>query len=198
MTHDVCGPGTIGVFKREFGTDAKVWDPDRPDPRSLHLHCRRTRQPQRVDILREFASEQGIKYFTTSPTERTLANPDYKGVCHIALSPRGSQPPWGNFCLVPILTPAMLVLLVVRDRYRQYRCRFIMGTGKLLIKVPATMRFVLTVKCLYLLAKDLIPNYWGYYVAGATYRQWNLLGKPFRTNDGRADDAVQYGDRGWW
>ena len=24
MTHDVCGPGTIGVFKREFGNDAKV------------------------------------------------------------------------------------------------------------------------------------------------------------------------------
>ena len=26
MTHDVCGPGTIGVFKREFGQDAKIWD----------------------------------------------------------------------------------------------------------------------------------------------------------------------------
>ena len=26
MTHDFCGPGTIGVFKREFGTTAKVWD----------------------------------------------------------------------------------------------------------------------------------------------------------------------------
>ena len=29
MTHDVCGPGTIGVFKREFGKDAKVWNKDR-------------------------------------------------------------------------------------------------------------------------------------------------------------------------
>ena len=26
MTHDVCGPDTIGVFKREFGAHAKVWD----------------------------------------------------------------------------------------------------------------------------------------------------------------------------
>ena len=26
MTHDVCGPGTIGVFHKEFGRDAKVWD----------------------------------------------------------------------------------------------------------------------------------------------------------------------------
>ena len=29
MTHDVCGPGTIGVFKREFGANAKVWDRQR-------------------------------------------------------------------------------------------------------------------------------------------------------------------------
>src|ERR1039458_5327656 len=29
MTHDVCGPGTIGVFQREFGQDAKVWDKDK-------------------------------------------------------------------------------------------------------------------------------------------------------------------------
>src|SRR6266498_2486649 len=29
MTHDVCGPGTIGVFKREFGENAKVWHPSR-------------------------------------------------------------------------------------------------------------------------------------------------------------------------
>jgi 3-isopropylmalate/(R)-2-methylmalate dehydratase large subunit len=26
MTHDVCGPGTIGIFKKHFGQDAKVWD----------------------------------------------------------------------------------------------------------------------------------------------------------------------------
>ena len=24
MTHDVCGPGTIGIFKKEFGATAKV------------------------------------------------------------------------------------------------------------------------------------------------------------------------------
>ena len=29
MTHDVCGPGTIKVFKTEFGEDAKVWDPSK-------------------------------------------------------------------------------------------------------------------------------------------------------------------------
>ncbi|MDE5103081.1 MAG: 3-isopropylmalate dehydratase, partial [Trichodesmium sp. St19_bin2] len=29
MTHDVCGPGTIGIFKREFGENAKVWDKEK-------------------------------------------------------------------------------------------------------------------------------------------------------------------------
>lgn len=26
MTHDVCGPPTIGIWKREFGEKAKIWD----------------------------------------------------------------------------------------------------------------------------------------------------------------------------
>ena len=26
MTHDVCGPATIGIFHQEFGDDAKVFD----------------------------------------------------------------------------------------------------------------------------------------------------------------------------
>jgi len=26
LTHDVCGPGTIGIFQQEFGKDAQVFD----------------------------------------------------------------------------------------------------------------------------------------------------------------------------
>src|SRR2546422_4253670 len=29
MTHDVCGPGTIGIFRKQFGPNAKVWDPEK-------------------------------------------------------------------------------------------------------------------------------------------------------------------------
>src|SRR5688572_1347531 len=29
MTHDVCGPGTIGIFHEKFGRNAKVWDGER-------------------------------------------------------------------------------------------------------------------------------------------------------------------------
>lgn len=28
MTHDVCGPGTFGIFQKEFGESARVWDPE--------------------------------------------------------------------------------------------------------------------------------------------------------------------------
>jgi 3-isopropylmalate/(R)-2-methylmalate dehydratase large subunit len=27
MTHDVCGPGTFGIFQREFGENAQVLEP---------------------------------------------------------------------------------------------------------------------------------------------------------------------------
>ena len=80
MTHDVCGPGTIGIFKKQFGANAKVWDPDKlviiPD------HYIFTADPmanRNVDVLREFAKEQGLKYYYDVGTE------NYKGVCHIAM-----------------------------------------------------------------------------------------------------------------
>lgn len=64
MTHDVCGPGTIGIFKREFGEDANVWDREKvviiPDHYIFTIDERANRN---VDILRDFCMEQNIKYF---------------------------------------------------------------------------------------------------------------------------------------
>ena len=54
MTHDVCGPGTIGVFKREFGEDAKVWDAKKiviiPDH---YIFTSDSLSNRNVDILRD-------------------------------------------------------------------------------------------------------------------------------------------------
>ena len=91
MTHDVCGPGTIGVFKREFGAEAKVWNPEKivliPDH---YIFTTDERANRNVDILRDFAQEQGIKYFYDITDRANFkANPDDKGVCHIALSQEG-------------------------------------------------------------------------------------------------------------
>ena len=87
MTHDVCGPGTIGVFKKEFGAGAKVWDKEKivliPDH---YIFTADERANRNVDILRDFAHEQEIKYFYDITDKSNFkANPDYKGVCHIAL-----------------------------------------------------------------------------------------------------------------
>ncbi len=64
MTHDVCGPGTIGVFKREFGANAKVWDRNKvviiPDH---YIFTADSKSNRNVDILREFVREQDIPYF---------------------------------------------------------------------------------------------------------------------------------------
>ena len=52
MTHDVCGPGTIGVFKKNFGDSAKVWDRDvRRHPRLVRAaEAGRRRTDRRVEL----------------------------------------------------------------------------------------------------------------------------------------------------
>ena len=64
LTHDVCGPGTIGVFKREFGKKAKVWDKTKiviiPDH---YIFTADSLSNRNVDILRAFVQEQGLPYF---------------------------------------------------------------------------------------------------------------------------------------
>src|SRR5690606_882986 len=59
MTHDVCGPGTIGSFKEKFGDQARVWDPDRvviiPDH---YIFTADQKCHRNVQILRDFVKEQ--------------------------------------------------------------------------------------------------------------------------------------------
>jgi hypothetical protein len=65
MTHDVCGPGTIGVFKREFGKTAKVWDRTRvviiPDH---YIFTADSKSNRNVDILRDFSGSRSSLIFT--------------------------------------------------------------------------------------------------------------------------------------
>ncbi|MEG4283152.1 3-isopropylmalate dehydratase large subunit [Microcoleus sp. A006_D1] len=180
MTHDVCGPGTIGVFKREFGENAKVWNPDSivliPDH---YIFTNDERANRNVDILRDFAKEQGIKYFYDI-TDRSdfKANPDYKGVCHIALAQEGHTRPGEVLFGTDSHTCNAGAFGQFATGIGNTDAAFIMGTGKLLIKVPATMRFVLNGELPdYLLAKDLILQIIGdISVAGANYRTMEFAG----------------------
>lgn len=181
MTHDVCGPGTIGVFKREFGSDAKVWDSEKivliPDH---YIFTADQRANRNVDILRDFALEQGIKYFYDIIDRADFkANPDYKGVCHVALAQEGHTRPGEVLFGTDSHTCNAGAFGQFATGIGNTDAGFILGTGKLLIKVPATMRFVLDGEMPpYLLAKDLILQIIGdISVSGATYRTMEFTGE---------------------
>ncbi|MBR8834567.1 MAG: 3-isopropylmalate dehydratase large subunit [Stigonema ocellatum SAG 48.90 = DSM 106950] len=181
MTHDVCGPGTIGIFQREFGEDAKVWDSEKivliPDH---YIFTNDERANRNVDILRDFAHQQSIKYFYDITDRANFkANPDYKGVCHIALAQEGHTRPGEVLFGTDSHTCNAGAFGQFATGIGNTDAGFIMGTGKLLIKVPATMRFVLDGELPpYLLAKDLILQIIGdISVAGATYRTMEFAGE---------------------
>lgn len=180
MTHDICGPGTIGIFKKEFGADAKVWDKEKvviiPDH---YIFTEDKKANRNVDILREFCDEQDIKYFYDI-TDRSnfKVNPDYKGVCHIALAQEGHTRPGEVLFGTDSHTTNAGAFGMFATGIGNTDAGFIMGTGRLLIKVPATMRFVLNGTMPdYLLAKDLILQIIGDIgVAGANYRTLEFTG----------------------
>ncbi len=181
MTHDVCGPGTIGVFKREFGANAKVWDREKivliPDH---YIFTADERANRNVDILREFALEQNIKYFYDITDRGNFkANPDYKGVCHVALAQEGHTRPGEVLFGTDSHTCNAGAFGEFATGIGNTDAAFIMGTGKLLVKVPATMRFVLDGELPdYLLAKDLILQIIGdISVSGANYRTLEFAGE---------------------
>src|SRR5881394_362084 len=204
MTHDVCGPGTIGVFKREFGQTAKVWDSKRvviiPDH---YIFTADSKSNRNVDILRDFVKEQGIPYFydviddpnghwVYDPTKGNLKKQygsHYAGVCHTALPQKGHTRP-GEILLGTDSHTCMA------GAFNQFAtgigntdAGFVMGTGKLLVKVPETMRFRLEGKMPPgVMAKDIILHCIGEIgFDGATYRAMQF--------DGPGVDSLSMDDR---
>jgi 3-isopropylmalate/(R)-2-methylmalate dehydratase large subunit len=152
MTHDVCGPGTIGIFKQHFGQNARVWDTEKvvliPDH---YIFTKDAMANRNVDVLRQFAAEQGIKYFYD------VGTPRYKGVCHIALPEEGHTRPGEVLLGTDSHTCTAGAFGEFATGIGNTDAGFVMGTGKLWLKVPPTMRFVFHGNLPpYLMAKDLI------------------------------------------
>ncbi|KAI9078767.1 hypothetical protein K1719_039225 [Acacia pycnantha] len=180
MTHDVCGPGSIGIFKKEFGQNAEVWDREKvviiPDH---YIFTSDERANRNVDILRDFCQEQNIKYFyDIKDLSNFKANPDYKGVCHIALAQEGHTRPGEVLLGTDSHTCTAGAFGQFATGIGNTDAGFVLGTGKLLLKVPPTLRFVLDGEMPhYLLAKDLILQIIGEIgVAGATYKAMEFVG----------------------
>jgi len=173
MTHDVCGPGTIGIFKKQFGQDAKVWDRDKvvviPDH---YIFTKDAMANRNVDVLRAFVKEQNLKYYYDVGTEH------YKGVCHIALPEEGHTRPGEVLLGTDSHTCTAGAFGEFATGIGNTDAGFVMGTGKLWLKVPPTMRFVFHGNLPpYLMAKDLILAVIGDIgVDGATYRAMEFDG----------------------
>jgi len=173
MTHDVCGPGTIGIFKQHFGADAKVWDREKvviiPDH---YIFTRDEKANRNVETLRRFVAEQNIKYYYD------VGTPAYKGVCHIALPEEGHTRPGEVLFGTDSHTCTAGAFGEFATGIGNTDAGFIMGTGKLWVKVPPTLRFVFTGKLPpYLMAKDLILAVIGDIGCdGATYRAMEFDG----------------------
>src|SRR3954447_23034682 len=173
MTHDVCGPGTFGVFKKQFGKDARVWDREKlvliPDH---YIFTKDAMANRNVDVLRDFAKEQDIKYFYDVGTEH------YKGVCHIALPEEGHTRPGEVLLGTDSHTCTAGAFGEFATGIGNTDAGFVLGTGKLWLKVPPTMRFVFHGNLPpYLMAKDLILAVIGDIgVDGATYRAMEFDG----------------------
>jgi 3-isopropylmalate/(R)-2-methylmalate dehydratase large subunit len=194
MTHDVCGPGTIGVFKREFGKDAKVWDKNRiviiPDH---YIFTADSKSNRNVDILRDFVKEQKLPYFydviddpnghwhfdaTKGHLKRQYGS-QYAGVCHTALPAKGHTRPGEILFGTDSHTCMAGAFNEFATGIGNTDAGFVMGTGKLLIKVPETMHFRLEGKLQPgVMAKDVILHCIGEIgFDGATYRAMQFDGE---------------------
>src|SRR5271170_6664092 len=194
MTHDVCGPGTIGVFKREFGANAKVWDRNKvvimPDHYIFTVDSKSNRN---VDVLRDFALEQDIPYFydvidDSKGTWKFDASKGmlkrqyglhYAGVCHTALPQKGHTRPGEILFGTDSHTCMAGAFNEFATGIGNTDAGFVMGTGKLLLKVPETMHFRLEGKLQPgVMAKDVILHCIGEIgFDGATYRAMQFDGE---------------------
>jgi len=174
MTHDVCGPGTIGIFHEQFGAEAKVFDPEKIVVIGDHyIHTDDEKCQRNVDVLRAFVKEQGIKYFYEPGTQ------SYRGVCHLTLPQEGHTRPGEILLGTDSHTCTHGAFGKLATGIGNTEAAFVMGTGKLWLRVPETMRFVFDGELdERVMAKDMILRVIGDIgVDGATYRSMEFAGE---------------------
>ena len=189
LTHDICGPGTIGVFQQQFGPDAKVFDPEKviiiPDH---YIFTADAKAHRNLDILRQFVRRQGIRHFYDAdfvqgegmpPAYRSPSATRYKGVCHVALPQAGHARPGEVLLGTDSHTCTHGAFGEFATGIGNTEAAFVLGAGKLWLKVPATRRFVFRGPMPpYLMAKDLILHVIGRIgVDGANYMAMEFAGE---------------------
>ncbi len=173
MTHDVCGPGTIGLFEREFGEKARVFDPEKvvltPDH---YIFTADEKCLRNIDVCRAFARKQGLPHFYDPGT------PSYSGVCHVTLPEKGHCRPGEVVFGTDSHTCTHGAFGAFATGIGNTDAAFVMGTGRLLVRVPESLRFELDGPLPeYCMAKDFILRVIGDIgVDGATYCAMEFAG----------------------
>lgn len=184
MTHDVCGPPTVAIWKKEFGEQAKVWDKQKlvifPDH---YIFTKNVHANRNVSVLRQFAAEYNLPNYYDVGTER------YKGVCHLALAEEGFDVPGTVLIGTDSHTCTSGAFGMFATGVGNTDAAFILGTGKIWEKVPESMKFTFKGNMPeYLTAKDLILHILGDITTdGATYRAMEF--------DGEAIEAMNMFER---
>jgi 3-isopropylmalate/(R)-2-methylmalate dehydratase large subunit len=125
-----------------------------------------------VDVLRQFVKEQNLPYYYDVGTDK------YKGVCHIALPEEGHTRPGEVLFGTDSHTCTAGAFGEFATGIGNTDAGFVMGTGKLLLKVPETMHFRLEGAMQRgVMAKDIILHCIGEIgFDGATYRAMQFDG----------------------
>ena len=174
MTHDVCGPPTFAIWKKEFGEKAKIWDKKKlvifPDH---YIFTQNPHANRNVDLLRQFAADYDLPNYYDIGTER------YKGVCHIALAEEGYNIPGTVLFGTDSHTCTSGAFGMFATGVGNTDAAFILGTGKIWERIPESMKFTFSGKMpSYLTAKDLILQILGDIgTDGATYRAMEFDGE---------------------
>ena len=191
MTHDICGPGSIGVFHEHFGAGGKVWNAEKivivPDH---YIFTADAKSHRNIDLLRDFVKQQGIRYYydpdfipaglVGMPTP--YADPlktAFAGVCHVALPQHGHTRPGEILLGTDSHTCTHGAFGEFATGIGNTEAGFVMGTGKLWLKVPESMRFSVRGRLpAYCMAKDIILHVIGEIgVDGANYRAMEFDGE---------------------
>jgi 3-isopropylmalate/(R)-2-methylmalate dehydratase large subunit len=191
MTHDVCGPGTIGIFQQEFGQNARVWDRDRivilPDH---YIFTADAKAHRNISILRDFAAHQQLPHyfdpdfiphqpFDGKPTPYSdPTTTSYAGVCHAALPEKGFIRPGELLIGTDSHTCTAGAFGMFATGVGNTDAAFVMGTGKIWLVVPPTLKFIFNGEMPpYLMGKDLMLHVIGETgFSGATYKAMEFAG----------------------
>jgi len=190
MSNDIIAPQMIGVFEEQFGPHAKVWDTDKvvmiPDH---YVFTADPKAHRNIDIMRDFVRRKGIKHyydtdfmppgFEGMPTPYDPAETTYAGVCHVTLPQKAHTRPGELLLGTDSHTCTHGAFGEFATGIGSTDGAFVLGTGKLWLKVPESVKFILNGPMPpYLMAKDLILHIIGEIGHdGATYQAMEFAGE---------------------